>query len=67
MISDASETIFKIENTKPKMSTEKDAVGGIGIKNVAKRLEILYPKKHELTINETNTVFSVELKLENNA
>ena len=67
IVSNASETIFKIENTKTKIPTEKDAVGGIGIKNVAKRLEILYPKKHELTINETNTVFSVELKLEKNA
>ncbi|WP_430412516.1 sensor histidine kinase [Kordia sp.] len=67
IVSSGSETIFTIENTKPNIPTEKDAVGGIGIKNVAKRLEILYPEKHLLAIQNTNTIFKVELKLETNA
>ncbi|MBN1462855.1 MAG: histidine kinase [Paludibacteraceae bacterium] len=36
---------------------------GIGIKNTQKRLEILYPGKHKLTINNHNNEFSVKLLL----
>ena len=41
----------------------KDAVSGIGIDNVKKRLEILYPKKHQLNITESGTEFTVDLKI----
>lgn len=41
----------------------KDAVSGIGIDNVKKRLEILYPKNHELNIIESETEFTVDLKI----
>lgn len=42
----------------------KDTVSGIGIENVKKRLEILYPKKYELKITETETDFTVDLKID---
>lgn len=42
----------------------KDTVSGIGIENVKKRLEILYPKKYELNITETETNFTVDLKID---
>lgn len=42
----------------------KDSVSGIGIENVRKRLEILYPKKYELNIFETETDFTVDLKID---
>ncbi|AZA52468.1 sensor histidine kinase [Chryseobacterium sp. G0201] len=42
----------------------KDSTSGIGIDNVKKRLEILYPKKHELNINESETEFVVDLKID---
>ena len=45
---------------------EKDLVSGIGIENVKKRLEILYPNKHELNITESETEFSVDLKIKLN-
>lgn len=41
----------------------KDAVSGIGIDNVKKRLDILYPNKHELNITESETEFTVDLKI----
>lgn len=44
----------------------KDEVSGIGIENVRKRLEILYPKKYELKINETEADFTVDLKIDLN-
>ncbi|MBE9585949.1 hypothetical protein IM792_15960 [Mucilaginibacter sp. JRF] len=36
---------------------------GIGIVNVRKRLEILYPDQHELTINDEEEMYIVNLSL----
>ncbi len=67
-ISDAKNGIvFKVENTVAAENTTKDEVGGIGLENVKKRLLILYPEKHTLTISEKNNVFAVELNIETNA
>jgi len=61
-ISDDHQTLnFHLQNFKKQRS--KDSLSGIGINNVKKRLEILYPKKHELNISETETEFSVDLKI----
>lgn len=55
---------MKLLNGKsPGSITEKDA-SGIGIQNVEKRLELLYPNKHELTITNEEDVFIVNLKME---
>lgn len=62
-ISDEQQTLnFHLQNFKKQRS--KDSLSGIGIGNVKKRLEILYPKKHELNIHETETEFSVDLKID---
>lgn len=62
-ISDDYQTLnFHLHNFKKQRS--KDSLSGIGIGNVKKRLEILYPKKHELNIHETETEFSVDLKID---
>jgi two-component system LytT family sensor kinase len=41
----------------------KDRVSGIGLSNVARRLVLLYPNKHELIINRDDSYFSVFLQL----
>lgn len=41
----------------------KDTASGIGIENVKKRLEILYPKKHELNIKDLESEFIVDLRI----
>jgi len=53
---------FYLQNFKKLKS--KDSVSGIGIGNVKKRLEILYPNQHELNITETETDFTVDLKID---
>jgi len=53
---------FHLHNFKK--SKSKDSVSGIGIGNVKKRLEILYPNQHELNITETETDFTVDLKID---
>ena len=36
---------------------------GIGIGNVEKRMQLIYPKKHKLSIGQENNVFIVELEI----
>lgn len=54
---------FKVSNSIPVESFEKDKVGGIGLQNVQRQLELLYPNQHQLTIEQTNTAFNIDLKL----
>ncbi|MDB5257043.1 MAG: histidine kinase [Chitinophagaceae bacterium] len=58
----AQNLFFKISN-KVNTLKRKDEVGGIGIKNVERRLSLLYPGKHELRICHDNDSFTVELHL----
>jgi len=56
---------FSVFNNKPKASDQKrDALhGGIGIKNLRRQLELNYPQKHTLEIQETETNYNIELTL----
>jgi len=54
---------FTITNSIPAIPVSKDKTGGIGLENVRRRLELLYPGKHKLEINETRKVFSVMLDI----
>jgi two-component system, LytTR family, sensor kinase len=60
-----NEIIFKVINSKPDKlnGLEKLEVGGIGLKNVQTRLNILYPNRHELKIADESNEYIVELKL----
>ena len=56
---------FKIENSKnPAKPRIKSLSKGIGLSNVKKRLELLYPKKYKLEIDDKEETFSVTLSLE---
>lgn len=54
---------FQIENSKPNTPVQHKA-GGIGLGNVKRRLNLLYPDKHSLTIKEESNFYRVDLKLE---
>lgn len=52
---------FIVENEK--RSQQKDDIGGIGIQNIQKRLELLYGEQSSLLISETETTFKVNMKI----
>lgn len=58
---------FEISNSKPingsVVSSKKNYQGGIGLINVEKRLNLLYPNKHKLKIGSEGTEFKVELDI----
>jgi len=58
---------FTCLNNFDPTETEKDSTHGIGLETVRKRLELLYPTTHQLTINKEQSMFSVHLELQLNA
>lgn len=54
----------KLMNGKPPAGKKRTQYHGIGINNVKKRLELLYPDRHELEILDDEEVYIVNLKLE---
>ena len=56
-----NELWMKLINGKPAGISK--ALPGIGIANVAKRLELLYPAQHTLLIHEEEEMYIVDLKL----
>ncbi len=59
---------FVVENSieKDVVSDEAVKVGGLGLPNVKRRLDLLYPNKHNLKIEETEDKYKVSLKLKLN-
>jgi two-component system, LytTR family, sensor kinase len=55
---------FSILNSTRDDEPESDKLTGIGIANVMKRLELIYPERHDLVINNSDRKYSVFLKLE---
>jgi len=56
--------LFEITNpliNNPQSASVDKKSGGIGLKNVIKRLELLYPERHKITITDTASVFKVSL------
>ena len=57
--------LFLVKNKiTPEAAEERDNSSGIGLRNVKRRLELLYPEKHLLNIEAKEEWFKVQLKLE---
>ena len=56
-----NEVFFDIENNFDNTITNEQ--GGIGMYNLKRRLELVYPKSHTLTITKTDTVYKAQLNI----
>ena len=54
---------FELCNSKPSLTPVQNEKKGIGLSNVEKRLQLLYPKSHELIITNQETHFTVIMRV----
>lgn len=54
---------FTVKNSIPERAIEKDQTEGIGLSNLKRRLMILYPGKHKLTIVNQNGIYQTDLEI----
>jgi sensor histidine kinase YesM len=63
MIVNRQELFFEIENSKPKIVAPKKSDGGIGLINISRRLDLLYPKRYQIEINNAYNAYLIRLRL----
>jgi sensor histidine kinase YesM len=64
LLADRDSITFRCTNSLIKSREEAESThSGIGLENVSKRLNLLFPGKHELKINKSDTSFEVVLKI----
>lgn len=56
-----NQLIFKCENSKPHQPIQKK-IGGLGLANIRRRLNLLYEDNYSLELNETETTYTVDLQ-----
>ena len=55
---------FMIENSVPLIKSIAAKEGGIGLENLKRRLDLLYPGKHSLNLEKKDNSFVAELKVQ---
>ncbi|MCK0190858.1 histidine kinase [Arenibacter sp. F20364] len=55
---------FECTNSFRRETNTDDLSKGIGLQNVIKRLKLIYPSAHNLSIEETDTLYSVRLNIQ---
>jgi sensor histidine kinase YesM len=53
---------FNVANSKPKKYA-RSSIGGKGLENITRRLKLLYPESHQLTIENKEEVYTIHLKI----
>ncbi|GJM33884.1 MAG: histidine kinase [Saprospiraceae bacterium] len=59
----ADHILLEVQNSIPTNAFTKDKEGGIGLENVRRQLQLLYPEHHELEISTNDTTYLVSLKI----
>lgn len=61
---DRQQLSFKVKNSVDRQNNQKDAYSGIGLVNIQKRLDLLYPHRHSLRIEPHERMFTVDLTIQ---
>ncbi|MFZ6012617.1 MAG: sensor histidine kinase [Bacteroidota bacterium] len=64
IVTDGPELSLEVLNAKVTTQHQEDEHSGLGIANTRNRLQLLYPGRHQLTIEESDQDFLVLLKLQ---
>lgn len=60
---DGNNLHFICENSKPDYPDQSSAAGGLGLKNIRRRLNLLYPDRHSLDVTDEKTRYIIDLNL----
>ncbi|MDX2444504.1 MAG: histidine kinase [Bacteroidales bacterium] len=64
---DDTHLIFNIKNNKgTAVKVKSEIEGGIGLENIRKRLNLIYPNRHIMNVGDSKLKFEVELKIQLN-
>ncbi len=55
---------FRVANSVPVLKQTEPKAGGIGLENLKRRLNLLYPGKHSLKLDKEDGNFTAELKIQ---
>jgi len=61
---DEKQITFVVSNPMSPTQKNKEPIGGVGLVNLERRLMLLYPNKHQLTIETSNNTFNAKLVLQ---
>ena len=64
LIVDSNQLRYQVSNKKIKSMKQNKLKSGFGLDNVKKRLELSYPNKYSLTVNDTDDTYIVDLTLQ---
>jgi LytS/YehU family sensor histidine kinase len=61
---DGKECVYEVENSKiPSTKPESEEKSGIGLQNVKRRLELSYPDRYILTMDDKPDRYSIKLNI----
>ena len=55
--------LFSCRNSRPEIKHDENMKGGVGLSNVRRRLDLLFPADYTLDIKETEDIYTVKLEI----
>ena len=59
----ADRLLFNCRNSRPEIKHDENMKGGVGLSNVRRRLDLLFPDDYTLDIKETDDTYTVKLEI----
>ncbi|MDZ4679303.1 MAG: histidine kinase [Saprospiraceae bacterium] len=63
LLADQKKLVFHLTNSKKRGKDKTEVNGGVGLENIRKRLTLLYPDRHQLSIDNQPDHYSVRLEI----